>query len=160
MCCKILSKKVIFRLLILMLSAKLIIFTCYASCDVHIKGVDYYYGTNDLYQINLKIDDICSKGYAFKRELSKIRLDLYRKNVKVFSKVFDRGLWMPSSSKFFLESNKVFTKGCLKGTKSITIDLTNKYLNSIVGLYLNFKTGETLNLKCDDINGIEKNTSG
>jgi hypothetical protein len=123
----------------------------FAVCEFKMKKIHYIPALQQQYQIKISIKEACAANEQYKRELSQVELTLYKNNKAIFSQTFDQGLWQPKSKKFFLKNNRKIASGCLKGSKSITINLKNYALNSLSGKYLNLFNGHQYGFSCPQI---------
>lgn len=122
----------------------------YADCQFHMGGIDLFY-TNDNYcKVSFSIKDACSNNSVNKRKIKDIQLRIYNNN-KFTKYQFEEGYWLPGNSKFVLKRKMPFEDGCFKGSRKIQVDLSQNYLNSIDGLYLNLKSKKTLKIICPEL---------
>ena len=115
------------------------------------KGLDLYFENGSTLKVSLAIKEACSNNSVNKRKLSNIQLRIHdKKNPPM---VFECDEWylLPGNSKFVLKRKEAFKAGCFKGTKKIQVDLTQNYLNSIDGLYLNLENKQTLKIECSEL---------
>ena len=125
-----------------------------ASCDLKMSGVKYFFNNGSLYKVNMNISELCSSNIIYKRNLKKVEVNIFKNNEKLLSYHFDKGLWMPSQSKFFFKFNEPLKNGCFKGAKSLTINLKSNFINSINGHYFNLSSGKSHNIDCNQLTSI------
>lgn len=120
-----------------------------SNCDLALKQIQYFTSSSSEYKVQLEITNACAPDIYIKRELSDINLKIFKKEQLIASHYFRSGLWHPKSSKFFLRNTDPFKTGCLKGMRSVFIDIKKNFLTSRDGVFLNLENGENLNFDCN-----------
>ena len=141
-------KSFIFKLTIMMTIWAINSLYCYSSCQLSMKGLNYFINVAQDYKVQMEIESLCAKRLSYKRELKSINLNIYKGDQLIEKTIFQSGLWMPSQGKFFFKYDSTSRKRCFKGAKTLMIDLDKKIINSINGHFLNLSNGNSYGLDC------------
>lgn len=123
-----------------------------ASCDLKINNASYFFNNGASYKVNMNVVEACSSNIVYKRNITKIEMNIFKDDKKLLSYTFSNGLWMPSQSKFYFKFSEPLTHGCFKGAKTLMLNLKSNVINSINGHYFNLFSGDSLNINCSELN--------
>lgn len=123
----------------------------FSACDLEMKNVSYFHQGKTQYKVSIKISQACAQDSFSKRTIQNVELSIHNQTKKISTIKYDEGFWMPGQKRFLLKRKEAIPEGCLKGNKTLQLNLKKNFFNSLEGLYLNLENGYSSGFKCKEM---------